>query len=187
MLLEAQLVPNPTLLRKRAFELLRACCRRQLDVEASHSYNCRCTRSRAGQASPNSSGAPAWSTAGTRAPMRHKNSADTEQDLNSASPRPWEHPSRAEEEGQFPRFHAAKSTNNAYTSAAASASVDLSFAKNRSHGKPCSIRALGKEMNQVKTRVKIAADNHVTQRYVPPHPASPVLEDRPLSIWERGS
>jgi hypothetical protein len=27
-------------------------------------------------------------------------------------------------------------------------------------------------MNQVKGRVKIAADNHVTQRYVPPHPAS---------------
>jgi hypothetical protein len=25
-------------------------------------------------------------------------------------------------------------------------------------------------MNQVKRRVKIAADNHVTQRYVPPHP-----------------
>ena len=63
----------------------------------------------------------------------------------------------------------------------------LSFAKNRSDGKPCSIRALGKEINQVKRRVKIAAHNHVTQRYVPPHSASPVLEDRSLSIWERGS
>jgi hypothetical protein len=38
--------------------------------------------------------------------------------------------------------------------------------------KPCSIRALANEMNQVKRRVKIAADNHVTQRYVPPRLAS---------------
>src|SRR5215813_9173765 len=48
----------------------------------------------------------------------------------------------------------------------------LSFAKNRSDGKPCSIIALANEMNQVKGRVTIVADNHVTQRYVPPHPAS---------------
>src|SRR5215831_11850000 len=48
----------------------------------------------------------------------------------------------------------------------------LSFAKNRSDGKPCFIIALANEMNQVKGRVTIAADNHVTQRYVPPHPAS---------------
>jgi hypothetical protein len=41
-------------------------------------------------------------------------------------------------------------------------------------------------MNQVKRRVKIAADNHVTQRYVPPHPAYPVLEDplaNDLGTW----
>ena len=44
----------------------------------------------------------------------------------------------------------------------------LSFAQNRSGGKPCSIIALANEMNQVKGRVTIAADNHVTQRYVPP-------------------
>jgi hypothetical protein len=48
----------------------------------------------------------------------------------------------------------------------------LSFAKNRSDRKPCSIRTLANEMNQVKGRVKVAADNHVTQRYVPLHPAS---------------
>src|SRR5262249_41886098 len=48
----------------------------------------------------------------------------------------------------------------------------LSFAKNRPGGKPCSIMALANEMNQVKGRVTIAPDNHVTQRYVPPHPAS---------------
>src|SRR5262249_34650274 len=48
----------------------------------------------------------------------------------------------------------------------------LSFAKTRSDGKPCFIIALANEMNQVKGRVTIAADNHVTQRYVPPHPAS---------------
>ena len=63
----------------------------------------------------------------------------------------------------------------------------MSFAKNRSNRKPCSIRALANEVHQVTGGAKIAADNHVTQRYVPPHPASPVLEDRSLSIWERGS
>jgi hypothetical protein len=57
----------------------------------------------------------------------------------------------------------------------------LSFAKNRCDGKPCSIRALGKEMNQVKRRVKIAADNHVTQRYVPPHPGLPGSRE-PIAI-----
>src|SRR5262249_34136170 len=35
-----------------------------------------------------------------------------------------------------------------------------------------SIRALANEMNQVKGRDKIVADNHVTQRYVPAHPAA---------------
>jgi hypothetical protein len=52
----------------------------------------------------------------------------------------------------------------------------LSFAKNRSDRKPCSIRALA----NVKGRVKIAADNYVTQRYMPVHPASLVLENRSL-------
>src|SRR5262245_5562688 len=39
-------------------------------------------------------------------------------------------------------------------------------------------------MNQVKGRVTIAADNHVTQRYVPPHTRRPVLENCSLSMWK---
>ena len=50
--------------------------------------------------------------------------------------------------------------------------AEVSFAKNRSDRKPCSIRTLASEMCQVKGRVKVAADNHVTQRYLPLHPAS---------------
>jgi len=42
-------------------------------------------------------------------------------------------------------------------------------------------------MNQVTGRVKIAADNHVTQRYVSCIRASLVIENRSLSIWKRGS
>src|SRR5215471_406614 len=51
---------------------------------------------------------------------------------------------------------------------------------NRSDGKPCSIITLANEMNQIKGRVTIAADNHVTQRYMPPHPAPGSRE--PLAI-----
>jgi hypothetical protein len=63
------------------------------------------------------------------------------------------------------------------------AANDLSFSKNRSDGKPCFIKALGNEMNHVK----IPADNHVTPALRAPASGVPVLEDRSLSIWERGS
>src|SRR5215831_17285732 len=43
----------------------------------------------------------------------------------------------------------------------------LSFAKKRSDRKPCSIRALANEMNRLRGGFKTAADNHLTQRYMP--------------------
>ena len=63
----------------------------------------------------------------------------------------------------------------------------LSFAKNRSDQKPCSIRALANEMNRLTGGLRLLADNHVTQRYMPAHPASVVLENRSLSMWKRES
>src|SRR5215471_9467421 len=50
--------------------------------------------------------------------------------------------------------------------------VGLSFAKNRSDRKPCLIGALANETNQVRGALRLPADNQVTQRYVPPRPAS---------------
>jgi len=65
--------------------------------------------------------------------------------------------------------------------------LTLSFAKNRSEQKPCSIRALAIEMNRLTGGLRLLADNHVTQRYMPAHPASVVLENRSLSMWKRES
>src|SRR5262249_46215052 len=42
-------------------------------------------------------------------------------------------------------------------------------------------------MHQVEGRVKIAADNHVTPALRVPASGVPVLENRSLSIWKRGS
>src|SRR5215471_17515273 len=62
-----------------------------------------------------------------------------------------------------------------------------SSAKNRSDGKPCSIRALANEMNQVKGRVTIAADNHVTHNVTRPRirrrPGSRELLAIVLETW----
>src|SRR5262249_18493361 len=63
----------------------------------------------------------------------------------------------------------------------------VSSAKNRSDGKPCSIRALANEMNQVKGRVTIAADNHVTHNVTRPRirrrPGSRELLAIVLETW----
>src|SRR5215468_6423730 len=53
--------------------------------------------------------------------------------------------------------------------------------KTRPTSKPCYMRALANEANQLKSTLRVPADCHVTQRYVPPHSASPGLPN-PVAI-----